>query len=275
MKQLKKFAVLMMICASVLMTGCDASQIMETISKVAEGIQNAIPAIRDVVNSFSSAFSNNNNDNTQTDSVSTSTSTSNIAENDEDEDNASTIVLDPTDKEDLDDNKDETSTSTATSTDVSKATISEKGQSQMKSVVDYALYNHQGGSDGKCFNAVWGYLTSSGYGKLDQWGDLPNMGSGEAKDFANYLNSSKANLEEAGLQRLDIAFDPPITNPHDPRIPQGAVIVVAAGSTGTSHDTAGDIVIKGNGRFINDGPNMDYGTKDTWKGKVLGVYAPK
>jgi hypothetical protein len=51
--------------------------------------------------------------------------------------------------------------------------------------------------------------------------------------------------------------------------------VVAPGSTGTAHATAGDIVIKGDGRFINDGPNMDYGTKSTWTGKVLGVYIPK
>jgi hypothetical protein len=126
-----------------------------------------------------------------------------------------------------------------------------------------------------CFNAVWGYLTRSGYGNLKKWGDLPDMPSGEARNFAEFMNSSQPNLDRAGLKRID-TLKPPITNPHDSRIPVGAVIVVAAGSTGTRHATAGDIVIKGsNGRFINDGPNMYYGTKSSWKGKVLGVYIPK
>lgn len=146
----------------------------------------------------------------------------------------------------------------------------------MADVVDYALANHRGGSNGECFNAVWGYLTSSGYGNLRAWGDLPNMGSDEAREFAEFMNKSSANLNEAGLQRLDTAFNPPITSPHDPRIPKGAVIVVAAGSYGTAHPTAGDIVIKaGEGRFVNDGPNMDYGTASNWTGRLLGVYIPK
>ncbi len=154
--------------------------------------------------------------------------------------------------------------------------ISEKGRQQMKAVVEYAKTHHRGGSKGFCFNAVWGYLTATGYGNLDHWNDLPAMGSGEARFFAEYLNASPAHLEEAGLQRLDTALTPPITSPHDSRIPVGAVIVVAAGSYGTAHPTAGDIVIKaGPNRFINDGPNMDYGTKDTWYGKLLGVYVPR
>ncbi len=155
-------------------------------------------------------------------------------------------------------------------------TISETGRQQMASVVTYARNNHRGASDGYCFNAVWGYLSTCGYGKINAWGDLPGMGSGEARFFSEYMNASKAHLDEAGLQRLDTALTPPITNPHDDRIPVGAVIVVAAGSYGTYHKTAGDIVIKvGPSHFINDGPNMDYGTRNTWYGKVLGVYVPR
>ena len=67
-----------------------------------------------------------------------------------------------------------------------------------------------------------------------------------------------------------------ITNPHDPRIPDGAIIVVAPGSYGTAHPKAGDIVVKaGNRHFINDQYKMDYGTSSIWFGEVLGVYVPK
>ena len=120
-----------------------------------------------------------------------------------------------------------------------------------------------------------GYLTASTYGKLDQWGDLPNMQSGEARHFAEYLNASSAHLDEAGLQRFDTACSPRITSPHDLRIPDGAVIVVAAGSTGTFHATAGDIVVKAGSRFINDGPDMNYGTASSWRSQLLGVYVPR
>ncbi|PKK90235.1 MAG: hypothetical protein CVV64_10945 [Candidatus Wallbacteria bacterium HGW-Wallbacteria-1] len=152
---------------------------------------------------------------------------------------------------------------------------SPRGKDQLRNVVNYALSHHRGGSYGKCFNAVWGYLTSSGYGNLRNWTDLPDMPSGEARNFAEFMNRSQNNRDRAGIRRID-NLTPPITNPHDPRIPNGAVIVVAPGSTGTYHATAGDIVIKaGTSRFVNDGPNMYYGTASSWRGKVLGVYIPK
>ena len=155
--------------------------------------------------------------------------------------------------------------------------LSSASQNQLNNIITYAEKNNVGSSNGDCFKFVWKYLSSSGYGNIKSWGDLPNMKSGEARHFAEYMNSSPKHLVEAGLQRLDVGtFSNPITNPHDSRIPEGAVIVVGPGSTGTRHETAGDIVIKGrNGRFINDGPNMDYGTKQGWKGRLLGVYIPK
>ncbi len=301
MAGLKKLAVLMMIFASVFMTGCDASKIMETITKVADGIKQAVPAIRDVINTFQGIFGNNNNANNANNNANTNNNNAagTNAEADAPNPGATAVVSTADDQEDIaddnkadnagkDDNVATTSVDVATTTvdippvatataDVATNTItvSAKGREQMQRVVDYAMQNHRGASNGQCFNAVWGYLTSSGYGNLANWSDLPNMGSAEAKDFSTYMNARQDNLDEAGLQRLDTAFNPPITNPHDPRIPEGAVIVVAAGSTGTAHPTAGDIVIKGNGRFINDGPNMDYGTRETWQGKLLGVYIPK
>lgn len=90
-----------------------------------------------------------------------------------------------------------------------------------------------------------------------------------ARNFAEHLNSSPANLKAAGLQKLDI------DNPYD--APKGSIVVVRPGTPGTSHPTAGDIVIAGgNGRFYNDG-EMGYGGPQNFpKGNdyVLGVYAP-
>ncbi len=292
----------MLLLGAIFMTGCDASQIVDVISKVAEGVQKAIPAIKEVINTVSNAVSSTNKD--TADNTATQNTTNSAQETDKKENDASVVVINPTDDEEVSEQAtatstatstqtstttstaSETSTQTATTTSTSTATqtqtgsatpaISEKGQQQMTDVVDYALANHRGASNGQCFNAVWGYLTSSGYGNLKAWGDLPNMGSDEARQFAEYMNKSSSNLNEAGLQRLDTAFNPPITSPHDPRIPKGAVIVVAAGSYGTAHATAGDIVIKaGEGRFVNDGPNMDYGTASNWTGKLLGVYIPQ
>ncbi len=307
MNILKKFSVIMLLLGAIFMTGCDASQIIDVISKVAEGVQKAIPAIKEVINTVSSAVSSTNKDTAN--NTATQNTTNTAQETDKKENDASVIVVNPTDAEEVSGQTTATSTSTvATSTQTSTTTatatetvtatqtstvasssaatqtqtsngapaISEKGQQQMADVVDYALRNNRGASNGECFNAVWGYLTSSGYGNLKAWGDLPNMGSDEAREFAEFMNKSGTNLDEAGLQRLDTAFNPPITSPHDPRIPAGAVIVVAAGSYGTAHPTAGDIVIKaGEGRFVNDGPNMDYGTASNWTGKLLGVYIPK
>jgi len=155
--------------------------------------------------------------------------------------------------------------------------ISDRGRAQMSALVQHARANHSGASRGRCMEYVWRYMTTSGYGKLDNWGDLPRMDGALARGLPDYLNASPAHLKEAGLQRLDTATSPRITNPHDSRIPPGAIIVVAPGSTGTAHPTAGDIVVKGTrpGEFINDGPRMNYGSQGSWHGRILGVYVPE
>jgi peptidoglycan hydrolase-like protein with peptidoglycan-binding domain len=155
--------------------------------------------------------------------------------------------------------------------------ISAKGKQQMRDLLSYARGHNSGASRGRCMEYVWRYMTESGYGNLNDFGDLPGMDGNLARGLPDYLNGSQAHLDEAGLQRLDSTLNPPITSPHDPRIPAGAIIVVAAGSYGTSHPTAGDIVVKGDrpGEFINDGPNMSYGTSSSWYGQVRGVYVPK
>ncbi|PKL40269.1 MAG: hypothetical protein CVV41_20235 [Candidatus Riflebacteria bacterium HGW-Riflebacteria-1] len=294
MKGLKKLSVMLLLVGSIFMTGCDATQIVEMIGKIAQGVQQAMPAIQSVVDTFKGIFGNDNNAaaNNNQQAAATNNTASATAETNKPAE-ANVITIDP--------NKEEVASPTAaapetgaTGNTIAVATqtatvatptaavaaaaveISAAAQKQMDAVVAYALANNRGASSGQCFNAVWEYLTRSGYGNLKQWGDLPAMQSGEARNFSGYLNASQRNLDEAGLKRLDTTLNPPITSPHDPRIPKGAVIVVAAGSTGTAHPTAGDITIKaGEGRFVNDGPNMDYGTAATWQGKLLGVYIPK
>jgi len=149
--------------------------------------------------------------------------------------------------------------------------VSARGQDQMSRVVTYADRNHSGASRGRCFQYVWDYLWKSGYGNIDSYNDAPDMGSAEARMFAEYMNRG-SNAQTWGLQRLSL------TNPYD--APRGAVVVVAAGSPGTAHPTAGDIAIAaGGGRFINDGPNMGYGGSRqafvNGGGRVLGIYVPR
>lgn len=149
--------------------------------------------------------------------------------------------------------------------------ISARGQDQMTRIVTYADNHNSGASRGRCFQYVWDYLWKSQYGNIDAYNDAPDMGSSEARMFAEYMNRGN-NAQTWGLQKLSI------TNPYD--APRGAVVVVAAGSPGTAHPTAGDIAIAaGGGRFINDGPNMGYGGSRqafaSGGGRVLGIYVPR
>lgn len=148
--------------------------------------------------------------------------------------------------------------------------ISARGVKQMKDLVNYADAHNTGASAGQCFNAVWGYMTAVGYGDIDDWNDAPEMCSGYARCFAEYMNEP-SHASTWGLRRLSI------DNPYD--APAGAIVVVAPGSPGTSDPYAGDITVAaGSGRFINDGPNMSYGSRDTFKsagGRLLGAFVPK
>jgi uncharacterized protein YraI len=154
---------------------------------------------------------------------------------------------------------------------VAGVTVSTKGLDQMRRIVPFADANNSGASRGRCFQYVWNYLWRSTYGLIDQYNDAPDMPSAEARNFAEYMNRN-GNAARWGLQRLSLS------NPYD--APRGAIVVVAAGTPGTAHPTAGDIAIAaGNGRFINDGPNMGYGGSRqafiNGRGRVLGIYVPR
>jgi peptidoglycan hydrolase-like protein with peptidoglycan-binding domain len=150
--------------------------------------------------------------------------------------------------------------------------ISAQGREQMRKLLEYADSHNTGASRGRCFEYVWKYMTSNGtgYGKIRNFNDAADMPSAYARNFAEYMNAN-GNAERWGLRKLNI------TNPYD--APKGAIVVVAPGSPGTSHPTAGDIAIAaGNGRFVNDGPNMGYGDPASFLrngGRVLGVYVPR
>ncbi|MBU1105753.1 MAG: hypothetical protein KKB51_03710 [Candidatus Riflebacteria bacterium] len=66
MKKLRKLLVVLLLVSSVLMTGCDASKIIEVIGKVAQGVQQAMPAIKNVIDTFTNALGNNDNANNNT-----------------------------------------------------------------------------------------------------------------------------------------------------------------------------------------------------------------
>jgi len=131
MRQCKRFAVLLMVISSFFMTGCDASKILDVIQKVAEGVQKAIPAIKQVIDTVSNTVNSTNTD-TATNNTATATSTS----TETDANNASVTVTNPTDDEEVGTS---TSTSTTTSTSTSTATSTDT------SAAEAALANYRGG----------------------------------------------------------------------------------------------------------------------------------
>ncbi len=126
MQRFKKLSIFMLLTASMFLTGCDASKIMEVVNQISQGIQQAVPAIQQVIstvqtaaNDISSAFpSQNTNTNTTTNTTPTENNTNT---------NAQTQITSAGDQE--------TPTQTSTST----------GTSTSPSAAEAALANYQGG----------------------------------------------------------------------------------------------------------------------------------
>ncbi|MDQ3338237.1 MAG: peptidoglycan-binding protein [Myxococcota bacterium] len=137
---------------------------------------------------------------------------------------------------------------------------------RLESVADNVAGRRPGGM---CYAAVKRHISNAGgYGNIRNiYTDRRFQPQGEARNFAEVVNRNPARF---GLERLSIS------NPYD--APVGSIVVVAAGSPGTRHRTAGDIVVKGPGNaFYNDGA-MGYRGRNAWppqRGGVLGVYRPK
>ncbi len=72
--------VLLLAVVSVTMSGCDASKIMDVITKVAEGVQTAIPKIKEVIDTVSNALPKNT-DTATNNTTNTNTTEQNAANN--------------------------------------------------------------------------------------------------------------------------------------------------------------------------------------------------
>ena len=141
---------------------------------------------------------------------------------------------------------------------------------------------------GRCFEKVADYIDAVGYGKLGGpngtlVGDAMSQDgfpTGMARNFADWLNTGD-NATKWGLKNI-------LTKDMSPyNAPPGSIIVVSAGSPGTSDPVAGDITVRGIAfpdgvtAFYNDG-EMGYNGPQQWNGanatngigKVLGVYVP-
>jgi hypothetical protein len=181
--------------------------------------------------------------------------------------------------------------------------VSPAAQKQMDGLL--AIAQKDSASDdgapwGHCYGAVWGYLQ-----KAAQNGGIGNNGiananppSSFAAQFGEWMNEGD-NAKSVGMKRLDIK------NPYD--APPGAVVVVAAGSPGTSsHDSHGDSYATDNGvsvadwnahpdwpgdisiatgdgvNFVNDHNDESYGgSRAAWEkaaaagnAKLIGAYVP-
>lgn len=124
--------------------------------------------------------------------------------------------------------------------------------------------------DGRCYYHVCQFLVQCGhYGKItNPYDQFTNAQRAEAHDFADLMN---AGADRWGLEKLSMR------TPYD--APSGAIVVVAAGSPGTAHPTAGDIAVAdGHGQFYNGGA-MGYGGRAGWdaapRAHLLGVYIPR
>ena len=142
--------------------------------------------------------------------------------------------------------------------------ISAKGRQQMQELLNIAQRNSAGKRpDGLCLKHVGDYLDQTTYGKIGH-GGAPRFPL--AHNLGDWLNQHHT---EVGIKKLNI------DNPY--KAPPGSIVVVRAGTPGTHHPTAGDIVVVGkNGHFYNGG-EMGYGGSQNFpKGNnyVIGVFAP-
>ncbi|TNE48961.1 MAG: hypothetical protein EP343_13850 [Deltaproteobacteria bacterium] len=151
--------------------------------------------------------------------------------------------------------------------------ISSQGRQQMQDMLRFSRNDSIGRRpDGYCYSHVADYIDRVGYGKIPKWGfnaSIPGAYWSEARQFAEYLNQG-GNAERLGLKRLHL------DNPYD--APEGAIVVVRAGTPGTGHPTAGDIAIKGEGNAFYNGGEMGYGGRQNFypgNNYVLGIYVPQ
>lgn len=118
MRQFKRVPLLLLLVASFFLTGCDADKILDVITRVAEGVQKAMPAIKEAVNTIQQAFPQN--DNAPANNNTTATNTEEDANN-----NANVVVTSPGDEEEVSPApaNNQTTTNTTTNTTQTEAAL--------------------------------------------------------------------------------------------------------------------------------------------------------
>lgn len=135
MKNFRRFAVLMLVFSSFFMTGCDVQQVMDVITRVAQGVQQAAPAIQNAVNAVQQAFpQNNNNANNNTAATPEQNATN----------NANTVITNPTDQEDVN-NTTPANNNTTTTPATNTTTTAPATNTAAASEAEAALANYRGG----------------------------------------------------------------------------------------------------------------------------------
>ncbi len=110
----------MLLAVSITMSGCDASKILDTISKVASAVQQAIPKVKEVVDTISSALPNNTNtaDNTANTNNTNTTEQNNA-------NNANVKITSAGDDEDIGNNNTTTTNAAATAAPATGSTATQ------------------------------------------------------------------------------------------------------------------------------------------------------
>ncbi len=110
----------MLLTVSITMSGCDASKIIDTISKVASAVQQAIPKVKEVVDTISSALPNNTNtaDNTANTNNTNTTEQNNA-------NNANVKITSAGDDEDIGNNNTTTTNAAATAAPATGSTATQ------------------------------------------------------------------------------------------------------------------------------------------------------
>lgn len=148
-------------------------------------------------------------------------------------------------------------------------------RSDESNIYGVSKHDSQGRSpDGRCYSHVADYIDSTGYGGINPGGfddAIPPAYWAEAHQFADYLNKG-SNAADLCLVNNQRKYG---NNPYN--APEGAIVVVRAGTPGTANPTAGDIAIATGGDVFYNGGEMGYGGSGNFPSGndyVLGIFEP-
>jgi len=134
MKKFRQLSILMIFFSSFFLTGCDVNQVIDVITRVAQGVQQAAPAIQQAVNAVQQIFPQNTSSNT-------ASAPETPAPN-----SANTVITNPTDREEPNTTSPVTTTTPpVTTTTPPVTTTTPPAPNTTPSQAEAALANYQGG----------------------------------------------------------------------------------------------------------------------------------